>query len=103
MSTPGREDNRLAQEFPVGIDLGTTYSALAYVDATGRPLTVPNRAGDLLTPSTILIDENEVLVGKEAVKNSVLAPERYAECFKRDMGGRAGAARSVRSRSRRKS
>ena len=87
MSAPGREDNRLAQEFPVGIDLGTTYSALAYVDATGRPLTVPNRAGDLLTPSTILIDENEVLVGKEAVKNSVLAPERYAECFKRDMGG----------------
>lgn len=86
MSTPGPEGDRLAQEFPVGIDLGTTYSVLAYIDATGRPLTVPNRAGDLLTPSAILIDENDILVGKEAVKNSVLTPDRYAECFKRDMG-----------------
>jgi molecular chaperone DnaK len=71
---------------PVGIDLGTTYSLLAYVDSTGRPVTMPNAWGDLLTPSAVLVDEEEIVVGKQAVKNAVLSPERYAECFKRDMG-----------------
>ena len=36
---------------PVGIDLGTTYSVTAYLDATGRPVTVRNGQGDLLTPT----------------------------------------------------
>jgi molecular chaperone DnaK len=83
---PARAEKGGAQP-PVGIDLGTTYSVVAYVDDAGRPVTVPNRAGDLLTPSAVLVDENELVIGKEAVKNSVLAPDRYADCFKRDMGG----------------
>ena len=36
---------------PIGIDLGTTYSVVAYLDGTGRPTTVLNGTGDLLTPS----------------------------------------------------
>jgi len=72
---------------PVGIDLGTTYSVVAYLDTTGRPTTIANHAGDLLTPSALLVDDDEVIVGKEAAKSSVIAPESYAECFKRDMGG----------------
>lgn len=72
---------------PVGIDLGTTYSLVAFLDATGRPTTVPNSWGDLLTPSAVFCDEDAIVVGKEAIKNAVLAPDRYAECFKRDMGG----------------
>jgi molecular chaperone DnaK len=47
---------------------------------------VPNGWGDLLTPSAVLCDE-EIVVGKEAVKSSTLSPDKYAECFKRDMGG----------------
>ena len=35
----------------IGIDLGTTYCVVAYLDPTGRPTTVLNGAGDLLTPS----------------------------------------------------
>jgi molecular chaperone DnaK len=69
----------------VGIDLGTTYSVVACLDPSGRPATVLNSWGDLLTPSAVLCDE-EILVGKEAVKASALVPDRYAECFKRDMG-----------------
>ena len=72
---------------PVGIDLGTTYSLVAFLDATGRPTTVPNSWGDLLTPSAVFCDDDDIVVGKEAVKNAALAPDRYAECFKRDMGG----------------
>ena len=40
---------------PVGIDLGTTYSLVAFLDASGRPTTVPNSWGDLLTPQRRLL------------------------------------------------
>ena len=71
---------------PIGIDLGTTYSLLAYLDPTGRPVTVPNSSGDLLTPSAVFFDEEDVVVGKEALRSATLSFSRYAECFKRDMG-----------------
>jgi molecular chaperone DnaK len=71
---------------PIGIDLGTTYSVVAYLDAAGRPTTAINGTGDLLTPSALFFDDDNVVVGKEAVKNCVFAPECYVECFKRDMG-----------------
>jgi molecular chaperone DnaK len=71
---------------PIGIDLGTTYSVVAYLDGTGRPTTVLNGTGDLLTPSALFFDEGGVVVGKEAVKSCPLAPDSYIDCFKRDMG-----------------
>ena len=74
---------------PVGIDLGTTYSLVAFLDPSGRPTTVPNSWGDLLTPSAVFCDDDAIVVGKEAIKNAPLTPDRYAECFKRDMGGMA--------------
>jgi len=77
---------RPGEQPPVGIDLGTTYSLIAYLDATGRPTTIPNATGDVLTPSAIFVDEDDVIVGREAVKSAAMAPESYAECFKRDVG-----------------
>ena len=59
---------------------------VAYLDATGRPTTVLNSTGDLLTPSAVFFDDDGIVVGKEAVKSCALAPDAYAECFKRDMG-----------------
>ena len=70
----------------LGIDLGTTYSAVGYLDQTGRPVTAPNSLGDLLAPSAILVDDDEIVIGKEAVKSSMMLPDSYAECFKRDIG-----------------
>lgn len=50
----------------VGIDLGTSYSAVAVLDDLGRPITLFNSEGDRLTPSTLLFEgNNEVVVGKE--------------------------------------
>lgn len=72
----------------VGIDLGTTYSAVAYLDAHGRPVTLINGAGDLLSPSAVSFEDGQVVVGKEAVKASVFEPAQFADCFKRDMGRR---------------
>ena len=40
----------------IGIDLGTTYSVVAYLDDTGRPMTIVNSEGDLITPSAVLFD-----------------------------------------------
>jgi molecular chaperone DnaK len=71
---------------PIGIDLGTTYSAIAYLDETGRPTTLANSLGDLLTPSAVLVDQHEIVVGREAAKASAVEPQSYAECFKRDIG-----------------
>lgn len=73
---------------PVGIDLGTTYSVIAFLDESGRPVTIPNDAGDLLTPTAVSFDDGTVLVGKEAIKQAVFEPEVFADCFKRDMGRR---------------
>ena len=63
----------------IGIDLGTTYSVIAYVNDVGRPETIPNREGDLLTPSVVLFDGDEVIVGREnmvVARNSLEAAEK---------------------------
>ena len=70
----------------VGIDLGTTYSAVAWVQDSGKTAIIPNSEGDTLTPSLAFFDDKEVLVGKEAKKLGLLQPGRYADCVKRDMG-----------------
>ncbi len=72
----------------VGIDLGTTYSAIAYLDDLGRPQTLANAEGDKTTPSVLLFDDEDVVVGKEAVKAMATDMAMIAECAKRDLGQR---------------
>lgn len=73
---------------PVGIDLGTTYSAVARLDDLGRPHTVVNGEGDHLTPSVILVEGDQFVIGKEAVKAMATEMDFIAECAKRDLGQR---------------
>src|SRR5262249_46363290 len=56
------------------------------LDSTGRPWSIPNAEGDLLTPSVVLFEGESVVVGKEAVRAAALEPERIAQWVKRDMG-----------------
>ena len=70
----------------IGIDLGTTNSAVAWADASGHTTMIPNTEGELLTPSVVLFDDNEVVVGKEARTATISNPERVAVWVKRDMG-----------------
>jgi molecular chaperone DnaK len=73
----------------VGIDLGTTFSALAILNAIGRPEIIPNADGERLTPSAIFFDEENsdiVRIGIEAVNSRHLNAQRSVRWIKRHMG-----------------
>jgi len=70
----------------VGIDLGTTFSAIAHVNKHGVPEILHNAEGDRITPSVILFDEDEVIVGNYAKQSAVVYPEQVVEFVKRYMG-----------------
>jgi molecular chaperone DnaK len=84
----------------VGIDLGTTFSAVATLDQHGQAVTLPNRDGEMLTPSAILLEDNGAVVGAAARDVALEAPERVAMLIKRYMGhpafGQSIAGRSFR-------
>lgn len=70
----------------VGIDLGTTYSAVAVVRAEGKPGLVINREGETLTPSVVLFSDDQVLVGSTARRAAATMPADCAQFVKRQMG-----------------
>jgi molecular chaperone DnaK len=73
----------------IGIDLGTTYSAVAMLDEHGQPRTLENSEGDKITPSVILFEGDDVIVGKEAVKAKATHNDAVAEHSKRYLGHRS--------------
>ncbi|MBL8818668.1 MAG: Hsp70 family protein [Planctomyces sp.] len=70
----------------VGIDLGTTYSCIAWLNEHGQPVTIPNQEGELATPSTVFFDDDHYVVGTEALRNSISHPDRVVMHAKRFMG-----------------
>ena len=72
----------------IGIDLGTTFSCMAYIRDDGQPEVIPNSTGERITPSAILFDEDETIVGEGAKQQSLLDPKDYAAFMKRHMGER---------------
>src|SRR3954470_8449101 len=75
-----------AMSRPIGIDLGTTYSVVATIDGSGRPEVVRNSEGQNTTPSVVLFDGAEVLVGQQAKQQRAAAPDDVVEFVKRQMG-----------------
>jgi len=85
----------------IGIDLGTTYSAVALFEADGRTRMLPNRDGEVLTPSAVyLAPDGTAVVGPAALDMALEQPERVATLIKRRMGhpsyGRPVAGRDFR-------
>lgn len=78
--------SQASQHPAIGIDLGTTYSVVATLDAQGRPMTVQNAEGDSTTPSVVLFERSEIIVGREAVKLAAHEPDAVAAYAKRDIG-----------------
>jgi len=70
----------------LGIDLGTTNSAVAVMDKNG-PFIVPNSLGERLTPSVVgFTRSGEILVGKKAKRGAVMNVGRTVFSIKRHMG-----------------
>ncbi|TDT18110.1 molecular chaperone DnaK [Ilumatobacter fluminis] len=70
----------------VGIDLGTTNSVVAVLDA-GEPTVVPNAEGGRTTPSVVAFSKaGEVLVGEVAKRQAITNPDRTFRSIKRHMG-----------------
>ena len=71
----------------VGIDLGTTFSAVAYINpATNLPEILPNSEGSKLTPSAIQFLDGNVIIGSEAADAYNAGEENCVVTFKREMG-----------------
>src|SRR5262245_11674505 len=88
----------MAAQPHIGIDLGTTNSVAAMVDAHGRPTVLANGDGDLLTPSVVYFEaEGPAIVGREAIKAGLQDPGNMIEAVKRELG-REFVSRTVRGR-----
>jgi molecular chaperone DnaK len=72
----------------VGIDLGTTNSLIAYLDAaTGQPKCIPGPSGSTLCPSILSLDpDGGIIVGEPARRRLLTQPERTIYSVKRLMG-----------------
>jgi molecular chaperone DnaK (HSP70) len=70
-----------------GIDLGTTYSCIAHIDASGRTVISKNADGDEVTPSAVFFESaSNVIVGKQAKLVAKISPDLVVTLIKRSMG-----------------
>lgn len=69
-----------------GIDLGTTYSCISYTDEHGKATIIPNKDHHLTTPSVVLFERDQRIVGEEAKNSALLNPDTVVEMVKRHMG-----------------
>ena len=70
----------------IGIDLGTTFSAVAVMEG-GKPVIIPSSEGSRITPSVVSITKDgERLVGYVARNQDIINPENTVRSIKRHMG-----------------
>ena len=70
-----------------GIDLGTTYSCISYIDEYGKAVVLKNSDGDHTTPSVVMVEsEDNIIVGTEAKRSIELEPDKTVQFIKRKMG-----------------
>ena len=70
-----------------GIDLGTTYSCISYIDEYGKPVVLKNSDGDHTTPSVVMVEsESNIIVGTEAKRSIEVEPDKTVQFIKRKMG-----------------
>jgi molecular chaperone DnaK len=70
-----------------GIDLGTTYSVIAQVDANGKARVLQNDVGRPTTPSVVYFPEpGRVVIGEDAKNVLKVSPDETVAYVKRSMG-----------------
>jgi molecular chaperone DnaK len=84
-----RENHHGMSDIILGIDLGTTNSAVGVVDS-GFPILLADADGRRITPSAVWIGRyGSVEVGEKALRRRALEPDRVVTSIKRLMGRRA--------------
>ncbi len=68
----------------IGIDLGTTNSAVAVLEG-GEPVIIPNKEGNRTTPSVVSFKDGEIQVGEVAKRQAITNPNTVMS-IKRHMG-----------------
>ena len=69
----------------IGIDLGTTFSAVAVMEA-GKSVIIPNAEGTRTSPSVVHVRDEEIIVGQVARNQAVVDPAHTIRSIKRKMG-----------------
>jgi len=69
----------------VGIDLGTTFSAISFLEA-GKPKIIQSSEGSNVTPSIVSIKDGEIIVGEIARRQAIANPQNTVRSIKRLMG-----------------
>ena len=69
----------------IGIDLGTTFSAVAVLEG-GKPTIIPNSEGTRTTPSVVHVKDDEVIVGQVARNQAIIDHAHTIRSIKRKMG-----------------
>lgn len=70
----------------IGIDLGTTFSVVSYLNDEGKAEVVVNRDGERTTPSVVMFEDGTITVGEQAKENSFITPYNVCQFVKRQMG-----------------
>ncbi|MCR5754940.1 MAG: Hsp70 family protein [Acetatifactor sp.] len=71
----------------LGIDLGTTYSACAFIDDDGKAQIITNSEGNRTTPSVVYLEQKDSpVVGQTAKDNQCIYPEKVVSLVKNSMG-----------------
>jgi molecular chaperone DnaK len=75
------------KEYVVGIDLGTTNSAISWMKPDGNVKILPNSEGKRTTPSIVsFTKDGEIIVGEPAKRQAVLNSDKTVRSIKRYMG-----------------
>lgn len=69
----------------IGIDLGTTNSAVAVLEG-GKPTIIPSAEGGRVIPSVVSVKDGEIIVGEVAKRQAIAHPKNTIRSIKRLMG-----------------
>lgn len=83
--TKNNSGTKAAAGATIGIDLGTTFSAMAVLEG-GKPTIISNAEGTRTTPSVVHIKDGEVIVGQIARNQAIVDPTHTIRSIKRKMG-----------------
>ncbi len=84
----------------IGIDLGTTFSCVAHLEA-GKPVVIPNIEGQSTTPSVVsFTSSGEELVGNLALRQAITNPEKTVFAVKRLIGRKFDSSEIAQARTR---